>query len=177
MNNHAYDTVRNPFAMKIMPFLILTIFSVHTLNAQEAEDRTNMQWYGFDEATELAVEHQKKVMLFMEADWCTVCKRMKREVFPKPEVQELLSQYFYPVRVDIESEEVITYQGETMSELAFSKNMNLYATPTFIFLDDDGSVIGNIPGFIGTKKLISLLQFIHTDAYKDQTFEEFIEQR
>lgn len=177
MNNLTYHTVRNSFVMKIMSVLILTLFSVHTLNAQEADDRTNMQWYGFDEAKELAAKHQKKVMLFMEADWCTVCMRMKREVFPKPEVQELLSQYFYPVRVDIESKEKITYQGETMSEMAFSKNMNLYATPTFIFLDDDGIVIGNIPGFIYPTEMISLLQFIHTGAYKDQSFEEFVKQK
>lgn len=64
-----------------------------------------------------------------------------------------------------------------MSQIEFSKNMKLYATPTFIFLNHDESVIGNKPGFIDTKELADLLRYVHTDAYLTQSYQEFIEQQ
>ncbi|WP_421774280.1 thioredoxin family protein [Gracilimonas sp.] len=138
------------------------------------QDRSvELQWYNFDETNQLLVDHEKDMLLFMEADWCGVCKRMHREVFTDSTIQSIITTYFYPVRVDIESKAKLTYNGQTMTSKAFSKKMKMSATPTTIFLQPDHSVIGRKAGFTDVSELSILLEYIHSDAWERMTFEAY----
>lgn len=159
--------------IKLILFAGLSLVITFSANAQEINNESNIDWLSYNEAKKLAYNNEKKMMLFMEADWCSVCKRMKREVFPDKEIQYLLNENFYIVTIDIESDKKMVFQKENITQKAFSKQMNLFATPTFIFLDFDESVIGSNPGFMDENELIQLLEFIYSDAYKSKSFADF----
>lgn len=111
----------------------------------------------------------------MEADWCGICKRMKREVFPDQNVQNILSNHFYPVRIDIESKEKVMFGEQYISKMELSKTLGVHGTPTIIFLEEDFSVIGNNVGFLDTEKTIDLLTFIKDEQYRNSSFDAYMQ--
>jgi thioredoxin-related protein len=127
-------------------------------------------WLSLEEAIESAKNDPKKVMLFMEAEWCTLCKKMKKEVFPDSEIQTMINNNFYAVRIDIESNESIIYEDKKWTKKELSKDFGLYATPTFIFLDSDESMIGNKPGYMDREEFMDLLTFVANEEYIESEF-------
>lgn len=149
--------------------IFVMVFS-EVLMAQNQQ--TEINWISFEEAVKLAEadEQPKKFLFFMEADWCTLCKKMKKEVFPDSEVQGMIDDNFYAVRIDIESDETITYNGKKWTKEELSKEFGLYATPTIIFLDSDQSLIGNKPGYMDKPEFMELLSFVADGEYTEAEF-------
>jgi len=151
----------------------ILLLIVSTLSAQD-NNNGQFPWMNFENVVDSNSENPKKIMLFMEADWCTVCKQMKREVFPDQVVHTLVNDHFYPVRIDIESKEKIPFENQMITKMDLSKQLGVNATPTFIFLDHDYSVIGNKIGYSDTQEFAALLEFINNEEYKHTSFEEYL---
>lgn len=154
-------------------FLALYFVVPISVSGQQA-DQSSI-WVTYDRMVESNQDQPKKIMLFMEADWCGVCKRMKREVFPDPAIQTLLNDHFYPVRIDIESDEEIQFSDERVTKIELSKQFGIRGTPTIIFLESDFSVIGSSVGFSDTEEFTNLLQFINGEEYRDSSFKEYLQ--
>lgn len=151
---------------------VLLLFGMMTAVAQD----TGVDWYELEEAQVLAKEHDKKVLIYAEASWCTYCKKMEQQVLSETDVQEMMATYFYPVRVDIESDKKLRFNGKEMTQQEFARQMRVTGTPTFFFIDREGSVLGAQPGFIPKDIYQSLLTYLGTDAYDKIGFEEYINQ-
>lgn len=154
--------------------LLLLLALPLTAAAQEEEP---LDWHAMSEAQQLARENGRKIFVFAEAEWCTYCKRMRSEIFPREDVQSLMEEHYYPVSVDIESDERLTFNGSTMSERAFSRNMRVSATPTLIILDESGEVMGVQPGFLPADVFVPLLEYVVSDSYGKMAFKEYLENR
>lgn len=166
MNKHPKKSLQ--YNMLLLFLMVVTLnLSAQPISTEESP------WVQYETAIERAELEPRKIMLFMEADWCSVCKQMKEEVFPNEEIGRILNDNFYAVRFDIESQSKIRYQGQRISKKAFSKKMGLYATPTFLFMDPDGSVIGNMSGYMDTAELQKLLIYIDQEAYLNMDLEAF----
>lgn len=162
---------KNIRSITVTLFTILILIGPANLLGQDSSVST--PWIPFDQMVESNQDQPKKIMLFMEADWCSVCKRMKREVFPNPAIQTLLSEHFYPVRIDIESDEEIIFADERITKKELSKEFGIRGTPTIIFLDSDFSVIGNKVGYSDQKEFTTLLKFINEEEYNHTSFDEY----
>lgn len=139
-----------------------------TVNAKELFD-----WKPMEEAQKLAAENNKKVLIYANAVWCTYCKKMENEVFTLKEVQDKTEEYFYPVWIDIESEDSLRFRDRELSQMEFARAMRVTGTPTLIFLDSEGEIIAGQPGFIPEDLYVQILDYVGKDAYKDQSFGEF----
>jgi thioredoxin-related protein len=159
--------------------LLLTLSISFTGFAQNsnntAKDNIPFNWKSMEEARELAQQDGKKVLIYANAVWCTYCKKQEKEVFSQQNVQELTNEHFYTVWLDIESEEKLIFRGEEVSQRDFARAMRITGTPTFIFLDSEGEIIAGQPGFIPEDLYLQILRFVGTNAYLDQSFEEFAE--
>lgn len=154
----------------------LLFFTIAVAAFAQSPDRPDMfEWHELGEAQKLAAENDKKILVYANARWCTYCKKMEKEVFSQKSVQDLTNQHFYTVWVDIESDRKLTFRGKEMTEMEFSRGMRVTGTPTFIFIDSEGEIIAGQPGFIPEDMYSQILKFVGTDAYLDQSFEEFIE--
>lgn len=67
-----------------------------------AEDRAVAFLSDIDEATSLARDANRPVMIHLAAEWCEPCKTMHQELYPKPEIKALLAR-FIRVEVDVDS--------------------------------------------------------------------------
>jgi thioredoxin-related protein len=142
-----------------------------------ADDPAEMQWYDLEEAQRRARSDGKKVLLFMEAEWCSYCKKMKREVFSRSDVQEVLRSNYYPVKVDIESAKEVTVNQKTMTERELGQSLEITATPTIIFLNDQGEILGRQPGFIESGIFTHLLHFVTSEKFDELSFREYLDQQ
>lgn len=139
--------------------------------ALSAADKIN--WYTMKEAQELAASDGKKILVYAEASWCTYCNKMEKEVFPKSDVQQVITEFFYPVMADIESDNIITFNDEEMTEQEFANSMRVAATPTFLFIDREGEILGRQPGYMPPDIFKALLTYVGSDAFSRINFDHF----
>lgn len=160
--------------VQISVLMILMMYKpvVFEVNGQAIE-KTEVRWVSYADAVEDGQVGQKKLMIFLEADWCTVCKRMHREVFTDNSVIALLNTHFYPVRLDIESNDKIPMKGRMITKKEFSKSVGVYGTPTILFLNNEEDIIGNFVGYSDEKDMIRLLNYIKSDAYLTVSLEGY----
>lgn len=154
--------------------LLMMVFPFASEVVGQSTDKSNVNWVSFAEAAKQADAEEKKLMIFLEAEWCMVCKRMHEEVFTKSNVFSLLNRGFYPVRMDIESDTMIPVKGKWVSKKEFSKDIGIYGTPTILFLNSNEEVIGNFVGYSDAEDMINLLTYIASDAYLTESLESYI---
>lgn len=160
--------------MKRISLFITTLFLLIFPALATAQDSSQaIQPLPLEQALELAPEQGKKILVDVYATWCPYCQRMHSEVYPSEQVQEAISEYFILVKIDIESEEMVNYHGEEMTEAEFAQALENENVPTVYFLNDEGAIIGQQPGFLKKDVFASLLNFVGSDAYLDQSFQEY----
>lgn len=99
----------------------------------------------FDSAVARAGNERRPIMVDFHTDWCGWCRKLERETYTDPRVQEAL-ELFVPVRLNADRE------GR---ELATQMGVRGY--PTLVFLDHRGEEIGRIPGFMGPEPFLEEL--------------------
>jgi|Marorgknorr_s2lv_3_1036020.scaffolds.fasta_scaffold07810_3 thioredoxin-related protein len=98
---------------------------------------------------------------------------MKKKVFPDEAVSALMLNRFIPVSVDLDSTHPVSFNGVEYTERSFAENREVAATPTMIFADHDGSILGKTSGYYNADRFLLLLRYVESDLFQDMTFEEF----
>ena len=139
----------------LLSTLIATVPAITAAKESSPPAKTEIQDYTkfFDESlndmqeeAEIAKEEGKKGLLIMfEMDECPFCKRMKKTVLNRKEVQDYYKKNFRILSVDIEGDlELTDFAGKETTQKEFSlKEFRVRATPVFQFLDLDGKPIKN----------------------------------
>lgn len=162
--------LRTVFIVLILP-LILTAGIV---KADPPED--NNEWTGVERAIELAGDAEKLVLIDVYAAWCPYCQRMQSDVYPDQRIEELIDEYFIPVRINIESDSSVRYLGQEFTEREFAQALGYQNVPTTFFMNSSGEVVGQQPGYLPVDVFSTLLEYVGSGAFESVSFEEF-EQR
>lgn len=164
------------WAKKLIPYLILSSFVISaTALAQGNETSTEMKWYSMEDAQLKAEQEGKKVLVFGYAVWCTYCRKMDKEVYTDTTVQREISEHFYPVRLNTESDNIIVFNGEEVKEGELAAYFRLTSLPTHYFVDEKGEILGTQPGFLPSQVFNPLLKYVGTDAYARMSFDKFMD--
>lgn len=164
--------------VKILTLFITTLIASGTwfnVNGQDKSKSAETKWYTIEEAQHLASGSigDKLIMIFVEAEWCGICKEMHRRVFPTADVSDHLAAGFLPVSLDLDSRERVNFFGTELTKRELAQRLNVQATPTTLFIDSTGEVLANHRGFLDANDLVSLLTFMHSDKFGEIDFEEF----
>ena len=158
--------------MKLLSKHISIIFLV-LLPALSFSQNQQAEPISLQRALELAPEEGKKILVDVFASWCPYCQRMQSEVYPSEGVQKALTDYFLWVRIDVESDAKVKYHGEEMTQAEFAKALENQNVPTAYFLNSEGAILGKQPGYIKEDVFTNLLNFVGSDAYLDQSFQDY----
>lgn len=125
------------------------------------------RWFNFGELDSLRRVEERPVLVFLEADWCTYCKKMRREAFSKADIQQLISKNFWPILLDIEEERDFQFNGRLYGnstdkkyhELSylFAANEGEPITPTLVIFRNDLYFQVFIQKYLSRKELKVLL--------------------
>lgn len=108
--------------------------------------QTDFRSISFDEALKAAKEENKLVFIDFYTDWCGPCKKMAKEVFPLKMVGDFMNAKFVNLKLNAEQE------GK---ELAARYKVSAY--PTFVILDTEGKVVGELKGSMDGQTFIQKL--------------------
>jgi thioredoxin-related protein len=159
----------------------LFCFLVLSTAAQAAEP-----WEGFfdpflgdlkSEAADAGAAGKKGVLVMYHFEECPYCRRMKREVLLRPEVQQAYRKDFTVVAVDTRGAQPITgLDGKVLPENQYARSLGVRATPTFDFYAPDGErMYRQVGAIFDVAEFLLLERFVASGAYRSQTFAQFKE--
>ncbi len=140
-----------------------------------AEAKTkSVKWYTFNEGMAAAAASKKPVIVDFYADWCSWCIKMEEEVFTEKNVAAKLTSDFIMIRIDTESNQLITFKEKIYNPQEFSSAFEVTGLPTLLFIDKNGEPVTKIPGYMEADVFLKLLTFMSTECYsKNISFKDF----
>jgi len=159
--------------VKVHLLIIFSVIAAVLVPIRAEAQNSTAEPTTLEQALKLAPETGKKILVDVYATWCPYCKRMHSEVYPSDEVTEAISDHFLLVKIDVDGTEEVNYLGEVMTEAEFARALDNQNVPTTYFLNGEGAILGVQPGYLEPDVFSSLLKFVGSDAYLDQTFSEF----
>ncbi len=126
-----------------------------------AEPDPGLTWLDHDAALAAAADQERPVMLHFTADWCRWCKKMKAETYTDPAVAELLREDFVTGMIDADENPDL------------KARYGVEGLPTIWFLTAAGDGITFVPGFVPAETFATLLRWVSSGAYTEESFEDF----
>jgi thioredoxin-related protein len=161
-------------AAMVFTALLIGLF-LQSQGSPSSESGSLVRWVSFDEAVVLANRENKKILIDVYTDWCGWCKKMDSEVYADPSIAGILTASFIAVKLNAESSNLLTFQGQKLTEEEFAAGAGVSGYPTTLFLDNAGTPITIVPGFHPSERFAPILRYIGEDHYKSISFQEFEE--
>jgi len=129
-----------------------------------------------DDAQE-AQKNNKHLMIFMDLDGCPYCAQMLSEsFFPKNKTSDFIKANFDVIKTSITGSKDVTWDETTiMSEKEFAKKMQVYSTPTILFLDGDKNVVARVDGYRSKENFLNILEYVNGKHYTKMELDQFLE--
>ena len=146
-----------------------------------------VKWLNIEEAEELMTKEPKKMLIYVHTDWCGYCKLMERKVFNDKDVAKYLNANYYPVKLNAEQKESITFDGYTYEYIreqprgfnlfAFDLLQGVMAYPGMVLMEEDKDVITVFQGMQDKDLFEKYLEFVNEDAYLTEDWFEYSGQK
>ncbi len=141
---------RNLLHFVAMLMLTLALFSLTACDRGGSSAHDPTPWVNdFAVAKATAVQQGKPMLLNFTADWCPPCQDMKKRTLPDVRVQQLLSEKYVPVKVDL------TNPGPAQNALAEHYGVN--GIPSYLIANSQGEVISQQVGFVAADDFVGWL--------------------
>ena len=154
--------MRHRLLFKIIFLLVIFKLALALPTGTLASD--GIQWESYQKGVARGKAEKKKVFLNFYADWCQYCKIMEKETFQNSTVIAYINRNFIPIKINSDKDKKTAI------------DFNITGLPSTWFLSEKGDRIGNRPGFISAKEMLSLLKYIQSDSYLKMTFTTFLEE-
>jgi thioredoxin-related protein len=154
---------------------------VPSTQPQEGE---KIHWHTFQEAIALSKTEKKKIFIDVFTDWCGWCKVMDRNTFPDPVIAKYMNEHFYAVKLNAEMKDTVLFNNysfvnpspntpRSTHQLASSLLNNQMSYPTTVYLDENFSMLTQVPGYRKPEELEPILKFFGDNAFKTQKWEDY----
>ena len=166
---------------------IVAIVSFSFTSSSEKEAAA-VNWLTWEEAAKLNETNPKKIFVDVYTDWCGWCKVMDKKTFTDPKVAAYLDEHFYAVKLDAESKDAITFNGQEFKfqevegsrrggihMLAYSLLEGKMSYPTVVTLNEKFERIAISPGYKEGPMMYNELKFAAEEHYKTTSFQAYME--
>ncbi len=123
-----------------------------------------VQWgMSYEQALETARESGRPILIDFTGVNCANCRQMEREVMPRPEISDLLSQ-FVTVAQYTDIVPISSISPDARLELASANSKRQYdlvrdvTTPLYVVLSPEGQVLGSRGGYIAAEEYQAFLE-------------------
>jgi thioredoxin-related protein len=172
--------------MKKSIFLVFTVLFSLGVSAQSA-----VKWMTFEEAVAAQEKKPKKILIDVYTTWCGPCKMLDAQTFSDPKIADYINKNYYPVKFNAESNETVTFKGNTFTNPSFDPNKTggrngthqfthavapvegRIAYPTIVYMDEEFNILSPVQGFYKPVQIEPILKFFGENSYKSTTWEEY----
>lgn len=143
--------MRFPFKPKLMAVLFAFVFYGFTTppESNNKEIRKGIDFYkgSYQEALKKAKEEKKLVFVYIYANWCGVCKALKKNTFRDKAVGNLYNKEFVNLALN----------GEKDEGAEIAQRIGLRSYPTLLYLDGgNGRILTRVSGYKSITEFINL---------------------
>ncbi len=110
-------------------------------------------WKTLEAAQKEARETEKLILVDVYEVGCKYCRAMEREVYPDSTVRAVLDAGYIPAKVDGNSAEMITFNGEEVMSREWAQSYGVYVFPGTLIIDAEGNLIRSKTGFMNVDEL------------------------
>ncbi|MEJ2157767.1 MAG: thioredoxin fold domain-containing protein [Desulfobacteraceae bacterium] len=147
--------------MRIWIILFVLMLVVPHLVSADPGTSEKIDWSTYADARNRN-DGSRKYFVYLYSDECRYCELMEKKTFTDPGVITYLNTNYTPVRVN------------TDKELRLAAQFGIQGVPDLRFLSPRGESLARWPGYIESKRLLTLLQYIYTNSYKSVSYGEYV---
>ncbi|GAB3331117.1 hypothetical protein GCM10027429_09150 [Marivirga atlantica] len=150
---------------------LLLLLAAHFRDAY-AQQRSTPNWLTFEQLDDSLKNKPKKVFVNFVADWCTYCHEMDKVTFTDSLLIKILSEDFYPVKMNVESKDTIRFGGQQFVNkrinkrnpvhqiplLMASRENKPFSLPAMIIFNESFEATARYFQFLSAEQLIEILK-------------------
>ncbi len=134
------------------------IFLFNALKTTAPKEIVNApEWRTLAVAQEEAAETNKLILVDVFEVGCKYCRAMEREVYPDSTVRTVLDAGYIPAKIDGNSQELISFNGEEMTAQKWAQSQGVFVFPGTLILDAEGNQLKQRTGFMNVDELRQFL--------------------
>lgn len=147
------------FSLLLLFLPLIIVANVESDKKKNSKDSeaASINWISIDEAQELSKKEPRKVIVDVYTDWCGWCKKMDKSTFSDAEVVNYINEYFYAVKLNAESKDVVSYNGTELTKRELAGAFQVRSYPTIVIIDEAFETVFPIPGYRSAKDLKNIL--------------------
>ena len=160
------------------------LFSSFIFFANPAIETEKIKWVTFQDAVELSKKNKKKTFIDVYTDWCGWCKVMDKNTFTNPVIAKYMNEHFYAVKLNAEMKDTVVFNGtafvnpnpkqmRSTHQLAASLLNNKLSYPTTVYLDENFSLLSQVPGYLKPEQMEPILKYFGGDDYKTTKWDDY----
>jgi len=144
----------------IVALTLLTLWAPLPLPAEKnASNQINWSTYAEAEAKNSG---DRKYFIYFYTDQCPACVMLKKNTFSDKAVIEFINDNYTPIKVN------------AGKDTKLAARFRIQGVPDLRFLSPEGEGISRWLGYIESKRLLTLLQYIKSDSYEEISYKEFV---
>lgn len=126
----------------------------------------------------------RRLLVIFEQRGCIYCTKMHEEVFPDPEITQLIEDNYFVVQLNLFGDvEVTDFDGEALPEKDMAMKWGVMFTPTLMFLPEEvpqdvtaaRAAVATMPGAFGKGTTKALLTWVKDHGYEgEENFQKFL---
>jgi thioredoxin-related protein len=106
-----------------------------------------------------AAKINKKVLIFAHQENCPFCAKFVSTTFKDDSIKEFMLKHFEVIELDVNGDRDMTASNHQMlKEKKFAREIKIFATPTLLFLNNEGVITKRYSGYYPPDIFISILQ-------------------
>lgn len=151
--------MKRPLIITAFVIFFLAVFAYFAFDAVTPKEIENApDWLNIETAMNSASEDEKLVIIDIFEVGCQYCRAMSRDVYPAPSTRAVIDRDFHPVKINGNSDNLINFLGEEMTEKEFADSLGLTAFPFTVIMDHEGNVIDQRRGFMDVPGLTQFMR-------------------
>lgn len=147
---------------QVKQILLCSLLGLLSLSSHALAE-SGLPWQSYNRGLTQAKSVNKAIMIQFYGESCHDCHRMAQEMQADPQLH-LLTQNFILIRINVNSDKALSYQGQQLSEMQFSQRMLVPGTPTLVFLNPQGQQLGRRIGYTAPQDLKRILTYYQNKA-------------
>ena len=146
-------------------FLLIFFFGITSTGFCQLKSRT------FEEIDSLQQIQKRKIIVFIHADWCQFCQRMKSTTFKNQEIIDKLNSDFYYIDFNVEEKRNITFNNQLFKFKPSGNNVGVHelalqlgtindqiAYPVLCVLNEKNEIVLQYNNYLSPKDFKLLLE-------------------
>ena len=165
-------------------FISGNVSSEGNMTSLSDETGEKIHWRTFQEAIELSKKEKRKIFIDVYTAWCGWCKVMDKNTFTNPVLVKYINEKYYAVKLDAEMKDSIFFNNylfvnpdpkttRSTHQLAASLLNNKMSYPTTVFLDENFSLLTQVPGYMQPSQLEPIIKYFGEDSFKNIKWEDY----